>query len=136
MKRSSPGPRFSAVAGESITLGEVVAIKDSDGYAYAADADDSTLNNAVGIAGMSVSSGSNLEIMTGGVFSGWTGLSEGLPGYLSTTAGEITQTYSGTLNQKIGVAISTTEYGINIGPYDAKRRCGERDLGGVGGSGF
>lgn len=102
--------RFSATAGETLTTGQVVAIKDSDGYAYKADADVAAVQTAVGVVGKGASSGSKVEIITLGILSGWSSLGEGSPGYLSATAGAVTQTAPSALQQQVAVAISTTEY--------------------------
>jgi len=108
--------RFSATAGETLTTGQIVAIKDADGYAYKADSDAATLRPAVGIIGKGGTSGQTVEIIVVGIVSGWTGLSEGQNGYLSETAGAITQS-APAWNQQVGVAISTTEYLINCKNY-------------------
>lgn len=108
--------RISAVAGEAITAGELVSIKDADGEAYAADANDAALRPAVGIAGKSVAEGDYTEIVVIGVLDGWTTLSEGAPAYLSETAGAVTQV-APTYAQQVGVAISATEYYINCQNY-------------------
>jgi len=97
-------------AGETLTTGQVVCIKDADGYAYKADANDSVLMPACGVVGKGAASGSYVEIITRGKLSGWTGLSEGQPGYVSDTAGAVTQTPSTTLPQQVAVAVSATEY--------------------------
>ncbi len=112
--------RTSATAGEALVTGDVVAIADADGYAYKADADTATRVPAVGIVGVAAASGAKVEIITLGIVSGWTSLAEGSPGYLSATAGAITQTAPKVAySQQIGVAISTTDYLINpaAGPY-------------------
>lgn len=101
--------RFTAVAGETLATGNVVCLKDSDGKAYKADANDAALRPAVGIIGLGGASGANVEIIAVGILRGWTGLSEGTNAYLSETAGAVTQS-SPTYSQKLGVAISTTEY--------------------------
>lgn len=108
--------RISAVAGEAITAGELVSIKDADGEAYAADANDAALRPAVGIAGRTVAEGGNTEIIVIGVLDGWTALSEGAPAYLSETAGAVTQA-APAYAQQVGVAISTTEYFVNCQNY-------------------
>jgi hypothetical protein len=107
--------RISVDAGESISIGEVVAIKDTDGEAYKADADDSSLRPPIGVAGTAGTDGNSMEVVISGVFSGWTGLSEGGYAYLSAaTAGEITQSAPGSGNNyQVGVAISSTQYLID-----------------------
>ena len=108
--------RFSATTGEAITAGHVVAIKDADGYAYKADADDATLRPAVGIAAAGAASGAKVEILVIGIMRGWTALSEGAFVYCSGTAGGATQV-APAWSQNIGVAISATEIYFNFGAY-------------------
>ncbi|MBN1495935.1 MAG: hypothetical protein JXA07_04145, partial [Spirochaetes bacterium] len=97
-------------AGEDLATGEVVCIKDSDGYAYKADANDSDLFPAIGVVGKGASSGSYVEIITRGKLSGWSSLAEGQPGFLSDTAGAVSQTASTTYQQQVAIAVSSTEY--------------------------
>lgn len=108
--------RISAVAGETLTSGQVVNIKDADGLAYKADADDAALRPAVGIIGRGGAAGATVEIVVQGVVSGWTTLSEGALCYLSGTAGAVTQS-APAWNQPIGVAINTTTYYFNFSNY-------------------
>lgn len=108
--------RVGATTGEAITAGELVCIKDADGYAYAADANDAALRPAIGIAGANASSGGSVEIVVIGIFSGWSSLSEGAAGYLSETAGAVTQS-APAYAQQVGVAISATEYFVNCQNY-------------------
>jgi hypothetical protein len=98
------------VAGEALAVGEVVCIKDTDGEVYKADANGSGITNAVGMAGTIAADGANVKVVIYGIFSGWSSLTEGAEGYLSETAGEITQTAPTSREQAIGYAISTTEY--------------------------
>lgn len=102
--------RISATAGETLTTGDVVTIKDADGKAYKADADDSALRPAVGVVGKGAAAAAKVEIVTSGILKGWSSLSEGLPGYLSATAGAVTQTAPTAWQQQVAVAISTTQY--------------------------
>lgn len=108
--------RFSATAGETLATGDLVCIKDADGYAYEADANDSDLRPALGIVGKGGASGASVEIIVIGVFSGWSGLSEGAEGYLSETASAVTQS-APSYAQQVGVAISTSEYFFNFSSY-------------------
>ncbi len=107
--------RISAVAGETLATGNVVCIKSADGYAYKADADDSTARPAVGIIGKGGASGATVEIITEGILGGWSSLTKGAPGYLSATAGAVTQTKVAAYHQKIAVAISATQYRFSFG---------------------
>jgi len=108
--------RFSATAGETLTTGQVVMLKDSDGYAYKADANDAALRPACGIVGKGGASGAKVEIVVMGVLSGWSSLSEGAPGYLSETAAGVTQS-APAYSQQVGYAISTTSYFFSFQNY-------------------
>lgn len=103
--------RIKATAGEALSTGQIVCIKDSDGYAYKADANDSNLRPAIGVVGSKTASasGATVEIIIEGVLGGWSSLSEGANGYMSETAGAVTQS-APSYEQKVGVAISTTQY--------------------------
>lgn len=112
--------RFSAVAGETLATGNVVCISGSDGYAYQADANDSSLRPAVGVIGKGGASGATVEIVTRGIVYGMTAASPGARLFLSETAAGITTT--GPTNAQpigwvmpgtAGAATSTTYY-INI----------------------
>ena len=108
--------RFTATAGETLTTGQVVCLKDADGYAYKADANDAALRPAIGVVGLGAASGAKVEIITIGILRGWTTLSEGGYAYLSDTAAAVTQS-APTYEQIIGVAISATEYFFNFSRY-------------------
>jgi len=108
--------RFSATAGETLATGNVVMIKDADGYAYKADANDAALRPACGIVGKGAASGAKVEIIAFGILSGWSTLSEGQPGYLSETAAAITQS-APAYSQQVGYAISTTDYLVAFQNY-------------------
>jgi len=108
--------RVSATAGETLAVGNVVTIKDADGYAYKADADDSALRPAVGVIGKGGASGATVEIIVSGILAGQSALTESGPGYLSATAGAITQS-APAYAQQVGYAVSATEYVINCQNY-------------------
>jgi hypothetical protein len=108
--------RISATAGETLTIGQLVALKDADGYAYKAKADTAAIRPAIGIVGKAATTGQSVEIIMIGIVSGWTSLSEGSPGFLSETAGAITQS-APSYSQQVGVAINTTTYFINCKNY-------------------
>jgi hypothetical protein len=108
--------RISLTAGETLTKGQMVAIKAADGYAWKADADVGTLRPAVGIVGMGAAAGSTVEVIVEGIVTGWTSQTIGAPGYLSETAAVVTQS-APTYNQQIGIAISATTYYINCKNY-------------------
>jgi len=108
--------RFSATAGETLATGQVVTIKDADGYAWKADADDAALRPAVGVIGKGGTAGQSVEVVIYGILEGSSSLSKSAPGYLSETAGAITQS-SPAYSQQIGFAISATAYVINCNRY-------------------
>ena len=84
--------RFSATAGETVVTGDVVCIAGSDGYAYKADANSSTLRPAVGVIGKGGTTGKTVEIVVIGILTGQTAASPGARVFLSETAGAITTT--------------------------------------------
>lgn len=108
--------RFSGTAGEAITEGQLVCVKAADGLIYKADGNDAALRPAVGMAGKSSASGVAVEIVVLGRFSGWSGLSPGAYGYLSETAGDVTQS-APSYSQIVGFATSATDYYINFANY-------------------
>lgn len=108
--------RVSAVAGETLATGDVVALKDADGLAWKADADDAALRPAVGIVGNGGAAGATVEIIVVGRVTGWTALSEGALAYLSGTAGGATQA-APAWAQPLGVALSTTDIYVNFSNY-------------------
>lgn len=108
--------RISATAGETLTTGQVVAIKAADGLAYKAKADDATLRPAIGVVGKGATSGNKVEIVVVGVVTGWTSLTKGAEGYVSATAGAVTQS-APAYSQQVGIAIDGTSYLINCKNY-------------------
>jgi hypothetical protein len=105
------------VAGEVLATGDAVCIKDADGLIYKADANDAALRPAIGMVGKGAPAiGDSVEIVTRGIFAGWTALSKNAAGYLSETAGEVTQA-APAYSQVMGVAISATEYMISPKNY-------------------
>ena len=107
--------RVSAVAAETLTTGQVVMLK-TDGLAYKADANDAALRPAIGIIGKGGATSATVEIITIGVLSGWTTLTEGAPGYLSETAAGVTQS-APAYSQQVGQAITATSYMFNFQNY-------------------
>ncbi len=95
--------------GEAITRGQIVAIADADGYVYKADADLSTRRPAVGIATESAASGGHVNVATYCYMTGWSSLAEGSPGYISATAGAVTQSAQSYV-QCVAKAITSTGY--------------------------
>lgn len=108
--------RFSAVAAETLTTGQVVMLKDADGLAYKADANDAALRPAVGVVGKGGAAGATVEVIVIGTLSGWTALSEGGPGYLSETAAGVTQS-APAYSQQVGYAITSTTYFFSFQNY-------------------
>lgn len=106
--------RFGCVAGEALTMGDIVMMK-SDTKCYKADADDATLRPALGIAGVAALNAANVEVVTRGQVGGLSSLTTGGVVYLSTTAGGTTQTQPTAYSQAVGKAISATEYVIDLG---------------------
>jgi len=107
--------RFGCTTGEAVTIGQALMMK-SDGLCYKADADDSTLRPAIGIAGYSAGSGASVSVVTGGQVGGETGLTKGGAIYLSATAGGNTQTQPSAFSQVLGRAISATQWTIAVAP--------------------
>jgi hypothetical protein len=109
--------RISVTAGETVTTGQVVMIKDSDGEAYKADANDSALIPAIGVVGSKAGGdGETIEVIVRGILTGWSSLTEGQPGYLSDTAGGVSQTVSTTWQQQVATAVNTTDYMFDFAP--------------------
>ncbi len=112
--------RFSATAGETLAVGNVVCIKSTDGKAYLASNADTTLRPAVGIVDKGGSSGYTVEIVATGILAGQTSASPGATVYLST-AGGLTTTVAN-YAQKVGWVLPgtagtnySTKYFISIG---------------------
>ena len=84
--------RFSAIAGETLAIGDVVCIVGATGYAWKADANDSALRPAVGVIGKGGAAESTVEIVVSGSLAGQTAASPGVRVFLSETAGAITTT--------------------------------------------
>lgn len=111
----------SLPAGEAVdgsTTPQLVYLSDgtggrTSGRFYKADADDFTnmATNPIGFVTVNASSvGTSYSVVTGGVVSGFTGLTIGAPYFLSTTAGGITATQpSNAVLIEIGTAVSATQ---------------------------
>jgi len=104
--------RFSATAGETLAVGNVITIKDTGGLAWKADADDAALRPAVGVISKGGTVGQTVEVVVFGILEGQSTLTESGAAYLSETAGAITQS-TPSYSQQVGVAISATAYLIN-----------------------
>ena len=114
--------RTSAVAGETITRGQVVAIH-TDGLAYLANATAGANNQvpAVGIAETdgTLAGGERITIIRECAFcDGATGLDEGAAIFLGETDGTITKTAPVHLNdviQFVGYALTETTFVFDVG---------------------
>ena len=112
------GSLSSLTTGEAIdgsTTPQVVCVKSSDGLLYKADANDSTLNMAIGFVTTNALITTTPTITTSGVVGGFTGLTQNATYYVSDTAGAISTTPSTTCAVPVGKAISTTQVLLNFG---------------------
>ena len=114
--------RFSAIAGETLAIGDVVCIAAADSQAYKADANDASLRPAVGVIGKGGAVNTTVEIITSGILAGQTANSPGYRLYLSETAGAMTTTeptnpqiLGWVLPGTVDTATSTTYY-IDVRP--------------------
>lgn len=111
------------VAGETLTAGQAVCVKASDGKVYKADADDADLRPCIGLAAHGASSGDAVDIATTGWVDGASSLTPGDYIYLSATAGGVTHTKTAGFAQVLGVALTETlwrlqvEFGYVAGHY-------------------
>lgn len=111
------GLEKSVTAGATIngaTLPVPVYQNTSDNEYYACDGNDLAALKFQGFAISNATDGVAMNIQTGGIVSGFTGLDEGVSYWLSDTVGTIQNT-PGTYPVLVGVAISTTELLIQKG---------------------
>ncbi len=96
-------------AGENLTAGNSVYLKESDQRWYNTDADLSATfaGTKRGIAVSTQTTGNTLSILIAGIQTGYVGLTAGAPYYASNTAGAIS-TSAGTFTVFVGTALSTT----------------------------
>lgn len=96
-------------AGENLTAGNSVYLKESDQRWYNTDADLSATfaGTKRGIAVSTQTTGNTLSILIAGIQTGYVGLTVGAPYYASNTAGAIATT-AGTFTVFVGTALSTT----------------------------
>ena len=114
-------------AGEEISMGELVALKDADGYLYPADADDTELARAIGIvvevdellgSDTSADAGDAVTVCVYGPVGGFSSLGEGSYGYVSATAGAIDATSPADANTYgfvVGRCETSTIFFVDIG---------------------
>jgi len=97
------------VYGETISAGDAVYLKASDGKVYKTDAgfDDERIHNFVGFAKEDGALDETHKVQVSGIVSGLSGLTTGSLYYLSDTAGAISDT-AGTYEKIIGIAVSST----------------------------
>lgn len=111
--------RFSAPAGTTLAVGDVVCITASEGKAFKADADDSAARPAVGIIGKGGATNATVEIVIRGILGGQTAASPGKRLFLHTTAGALIATSPGTNIQTLGFVLpgttsNSTTYYISV----------------------
>lgn len=94
---------------------QAVCIKASDGLLYKADANDATLNMAVGFVTTNALISTSTPVVIAGVVSGFTGLTQNATYYVSDTAGATSPTQSTTCAIPVGKAISTTQILVGLG---------------------
>jgi hypothetical protein len=114
--------RFSGVAGETLTIGDVVCIAAADGQIYKADADSSTRRPAVGVIDKGGATNATVEIVVMGILDGQAAASPGTRLFLSTGAGGYAYATTG-YDQIIGWVLpgttdtaTSTKYFINVHP--------------------
>lgn len=98
------------IASETLSAGDLVNIFDDSGTRKARKADASNSRRAHGYVLSGVTSAATATVYMEGALTGLTGLTIGVPYYLSTAGGHTATapTTSGYLSQEIGVAASTT----------------------------
>jgi hypothetical protein len=106
--------RTSGVAGEDLSVGDIVCIKAADGYVYKANRQDPALRPAIGVVSLAATDGNGVAITTSGILSGYTGLTKGAPVYLDTD-GNVTQTLPAIWSQQVGFATSATYVKFDFG---------------------
>ena len=95
----------------AVSAGQAVYIK-TNGRGALANAGAAGTMKAIGVATMDCAAGLAVAICTKGKFGGWTGLTPGTTPSVAAVAGEL-DTAAGTVPQKIGIAVSTTEIYIH-----------------------
>lgn len=116
--QSLVGASSAFTTGEAVdgsTTPQVVCIKASDGLLYKADANNATLNLAIGFVNTNALITTTPTLVTSGFIGGFTGLTQNATYYVSDTAGSISTTQSTTCAIPVGKAVSTTTLQINLG---------------------
>jgi len=101
-------------AGEAIDASstpQLVYKSSSDGKIYKADADDNTKRRWFGFVdnAQNVALNATVEVVSEGIVSGFSGLTNGQYVYMTNTAGSISHTPSTTFVGRVGIAVSATE---------------------------
>jgi hypothetical protein len=118
---------ISGLAGENLTAGKIVYLKESDSRWYMADADlTATFNELqLGMAQAIATTGNSVNILTSGIDFNRSGLTPGAKYYLSNTAGAISTT-PGTNTVFLGWALTATSFFFNARNIDFPT-AGEKD---------
>jgi hypothetical protein len=107
----------TVLATENLSAGAIVSIYNTSGTPNVRNANATTSGKeATGFVLAAVTSGNNASIYLDGTNTSVTGLTPGLPVYLSTTAGGVTNTCpsaSGNIMQEIGTAVTATSFTFN-----------------------
>lgn len=111
-------------AGETLTLGQAVYL-DSNNYAWKAKSDSSAHATAIGVVAISDNFYGETTILAGGIAGvvvygpvwGFSALSQGQVGWVSATAGEITDTAptGGAYQYQVGHAIDAQTFFVDPG---------------------
>lgn len=108
------------VAGETITAGQVLFLKSSDGRVWKADANDATAENRdiKGVAGSGGAAGQAIVVFVRGTYTAGGTLVAGQYYFLSTTAGGIAPhadlSTAGMFSQRLGYATTTAILKLDI----------------------
>ena len=104
---------IQVTAGENLTADDTVYISTADGKAYKTDADDNTKIDFIGFVQETTSINNSVNIVHTGLYDGLSGLTVGVPYWLSGTAGAITSTKPSHA-VRVGNAVNATT--IKIAP--------------------
>ena len=107
----------TVIAGEALSSGDLVYIKDSDGKAYQADADGSGTYPCVGAAYEDADADDAVSLVLYGFRNDGSTYAEGAVVFLSGTAGGHTQSHAATGNttpQVVGYAYTTVKWVFSV----------------------